>query len=148
MLFRHQFSSLYTEYSFSLYLSVSPLNHNANWGTAHIPWKTVRSSVHELWKSVIRGQQKKAANAASKYITAHFGRPELCWHSVGSPNLDLALVGTTAHAALRNGGQLHRGSQNATSQSSAAGCMTWVGSWVGALSLSSVCVFLCPSVLG
>lgn len=35
--------------------------------------------MHKLWKSVIQGQQKKAANGVCKYITAHFGPLELSW---------------------------------------------------------------------
>lgn len=62
-------------------------------------------------------------------------------------NLDLSQVGTTAHTALMNGGKAGRlccGSQNATSQASAACCVTRVGTgWELALWLLSVILWFC-----
>lgn len=73
--------------------------------------------------------------------------PQSSIGSVESPNLDRAQVGTTVthtHTALWNGekgGQLHRGSQDATSQTSAACCMTRVGTeWE---LVHCVCVCVC-----
>lgn len=56
--------------------------------TACIPCSAVMSSIHKVWKLVIQGQQNKAANRESKYITAHFSPPELnwqCWISKFGP---------------------------------------------------------------
>ncbi len=47
--------------------------------TACIPQRAMMSPMHKLWESVIQGQQNKAANRDSKYITAHFSPPELNW---------------------------------------------------------------------
>lgn len=47
--------------------------------TARIPQRAMMSSMHKLWESVIQGQQNKAANRDSKYITAHFSPLELNW---------------------------------------------------------------------
>lgn len=47
--------------------------------TARIPQRAMMSSMHKLWESVIQGQQNKAANRDSKYITAHFSPSELNW---------------------------------------------------------------------
>lgn len=47
--------------------------------TARIPQRAMMSSMHKLWESVIQGQQNKAANRDSKYITAPFSPPELNW---------------------------------------------------------------------
>lgn len=46
---------------------------------ACIPHRSVMSCIHKVRKSVIQGQQNKAANGESKYITAHFSPPELNW---------------------------------------------------------------------
>lgn len=56
--------------------------------------------------------------------------PQSSTGNVESLNLDQAQMGTTAHTAIWNGekdGQLHRGSPDGTSQTSAACCMTRVG---------------------
>lgn len=72
--------------------------------------------------------------------------PQSSIGSVESLKLDRAQAGTTAHPAIWNsekGGQLHRGSQDATSQTSAACCMTRVGTeWELFHCLLSVCVCL------
>lgn len=72
--------------------------------------------------------------------------PQSSIGSVESLNLDQAQEGTTTHTALWNGekgGQLHGGSQDATSQTSAACCMTRVGTeWELVCCLLSVCVFV------
>lgn len=47
--------------------------------TIRIPQRAMMSSMQKLWESVIQGQQNKAANRDSKYITAHFSPPELNW---------------------------------------------------------------------
>lgn len=47
--------------------------------TIRIPQRAMMSSTQKLWESVIQGQQNKAANRDSKYITAHFSPPELNW---------------------------------------------------------------------
>lgn len=62
--------------------------------------------------------------------------------------LDQTQMGTTAHTALWNGekgGQLHRGSQDATPQTSAARCMTRVGTeWDVARCLLNL--FMCSCI--
>lgn len=72
--------------------------------------------------------------------------PQSSIGSVESLNLEQAQEGTTTHTALWNGekgGQLHGGSQDATSQTSAACCMTRVGTeWELVCCLLSVCVCL------
>lgn len=47
--------------------------------TIRVPQRAMMSSTQKLWESVIQGQQNKAANRDSKYITAHFSPPELNW---------------------------------------------------------------------
>lgn len=130
-----------------------PTIRNANWArrgsaaaeyTARILLRPMMSSMHKLWESVIQGQHNKAANRDSKYITAHFSPPELNWQRWICESGPGPSGNNSAHSTLEWGetGQLHRGSQDTNSQTSAACCMTRVGTeWELAYCLA-VCVYV------
>lgn len=115
--------------------------------TACIPRSAVMSSIHKVWKSVIQGQQNKAANRESKYITAHFSPPELnwqCWISKSGPGPN---GNNSTHSSLEWRERRTAASWEPGRHLADLRCLLYdpSGNWVGAGSLSSawLCVCVC-----
>lgn len=111
--------------------------------TACIPCSAVMSSIHKVWKLVIQGQQNKAANRESKYITAHFSPPELnwqCWISKFGPGPNGN--NSTLFGMARKTDSCIVGARTAPRRPL---LYDPSGNWVGAGSLSSgwLCVCVC-----
>lgn len=97
--------------------------------TACIPCSAVMSSIRKVGIGSFKDSKTKLPTGRVN-ILQHTLVPQSSTGNVESLNLDQAQMGTTAHTALWNGekdGQLHRGSPDGTSQTSAACCMTRVG---------------------
>lgn len=115
--------------------------------TACIPCSAVMSSIHKVWKLVIQGQQNKAANRESKYITAHFSPPELnwqCWISKFGPGPN---GNNSTHSSLEWRERRTAASWEPGRHLADLCCLLYdpSGNWVGAGSLSSgwLCVCVC-----
>lgn len=109
--------------------------------TACIPQRAVMSPMHKLWESVIQGQENKAANRDSKYITAHFSPPELNWQTWISESGLSPSGNNSTHSTLEWRERRTAALWEPGRHLSDLRCLLHdlSGNWVGAGSLSCVC---------